>query len=133
MSFFFQEMEWSEDLVLQLIEAYRERPVLWDVGHKLFKIKTKRNDVWEELATIFNTDRYEVKKKINSLLASFRRERRKVMCTTSGIGADEVSQSKWFAFKSLLFLMDKNKLRQSQCTDEVSSYMYVLKVENINL
>ena len=74
-----REMEWSEDLVLQLIEAYRERPVLWDVGHKLFKIKTKRNDVWEELATIFNTDRYEEKKKINSLLASFRRERRKVV------------------------------------------------------
>jgi len=120
-------MEWSEDLVLQLIEAYRERPVLWDVGYKLFKIKAKRNDVWEELGTIFNTERYVVKKKINSLLASFRRECRKVKCT-SGTGADEVSQSKWFAFKSLLFLMDKNKLRQSQCTDEVSSYhMYVLK------
>lgn len=67
-------MEWSEDLVLQLIEAYRARPVLWDVGHKFFKIKTKINDVWEELATIFNTGIYEVKKKINSLLASFRRE-----------------------------------------------------------
>jgi hypothetical protein len=75
-----------------------------------------------------------MKKKINSLLASFRRERRKVMCTSSGIGTDEVSQSKWFAFKSLLFLMDKNKLTQSQCTDEVSSYaMNILKVESIHL
>jgi hypothetical protein len=114
-------MEWSEDLVLQLIEAYRDRPVLWDVRHECFKIKSKRNDVWEELATLFNTNRYEVKKKVNSLLASFRRERRKVICTSSGIGTDEVSQSKWFAFKSLLFLMDKSKLKQIKYTDEVSS------------
>jgi len=62
------EMEWSEGLVLQLIEAYTEHPVLWDVVHTLFKI--------------------------SSLFASFRRDCRKVKCTTSGIGADEVSQSK---------------------------------------
>jgi hypothetical protein len=114
-------MEWSEDLVLQFIEAYRDRPVLWDVRHKFFKIKNKRNDAWEELATLFNTNRYEAKKKINSLLASFRRERRKSICATSVAGADEVCQSKWFAFKSLQFLIDRNKAGQTQCTDEVGA------------
>lgn len=50
----------------------------------------------------------EIKKKMQSLLASFRRENQKLK-TTWGMGADEVYDTKWFAFKSLLFLKAKNQ------------------------
>jgi hypothetical protein len=128
-------MEWSEDLVLQFIEAYRDRPVLWDMTHKFFKIKSKRNDAWEELATLFNISGCEAKKKVNSILASFRRERRKSVCQTSESGSDKVCQSKWFAFKSLRFLINRNKPRQTQCMDEVNSqqmYMLSFRVNIVN-
>lgn len=63
------------DTGIQLIEA-RDRPVVWDVSNKYFKIKN--NDAWEELAALLNTKNYKVKK-INSLLASFRTEGQKFL------------------------------------------------------
>lgn len=48
----------------------------------------------------------DVKKKIDSLLTSFRRERQKSKCY-SGAGTEDVYKSNWFAFKHLQFLMDK--------------------------
>ncbi|XP_021922023.1 uncharacterized protein LOC110830905 isoform X3 [Zootermopsis nevadensis] len=56
---------------------------------------------------------------ITRRVQSLRRERRKSICQTSVTGTNEVCQSKWFAFKSLLFLIDRNKPRQTQCTDEI--------------
>ncbi|CAH1113552.1 unnamed protein product [Psylliodes chrysocephalus] len=109
-------MEWSNDSVLQLINAYRIRPVLWNSLDSYYKIKNKKEDAWRELADMLNTDIAEIKKKMQSLLASFRRERQKLK-TISGMGAEEVYDTKWFAFKSLLFLKDKNQPVETQDTE----------------
>ncbi|CAH1956555.1 unnamed protein product [Acanthoscelides obtectus] len=66
-----------------------------------------------------NCNTIEVKKKINSLLASFRRERQKESTTkTSGSGAGEQYYSTWFAFKSLDFLRDKFTPKSTLNTEE---------------
>ncbi|CAG2068503.1 unnamed protein product [Timema podura] len=52
----------------------------------------------------------EIKKKIQSLLASFRSERKKLEIT-SGMGTEEVYNTKRFAFEN------KNKLTQTQDTE----------------
>lgn len=109
-------MEWSNDSVLQLINAYRIRPVLWNSLDSYYKNKNKKEDAWRELADMLNTDIAEIKKKMQSLLASFRRERQKLK-TISGMGAEEVYDTKWFAFKSLLFLKDKNQPVETQDTE----------------
>ncbi|KAF7274315.1 hypothetical protein GWI33_013021 [Rhynchophorus ferrugineus] len=109
-------MEWSNRTVLQLIEAYREQPVLWNSTDFYYKNRNRKEDGWNELAGIFGTDSSEIKKKIQFLLASFRREKQKVMIT-SGVGTNEVYNIKWFAFSSLLFLNDKNKPRQTRDTE----------------
>ncbi|KAK5647823.1 hypothetical protein RI129_002715 [Pyrocoelia pectoralis] len=110
-------MEWSNDKVLKLIEAYRERPVLWDSTDAYYKNRNRKEDAWAELANMLDTnDTSEIKKKIQSLLASFRREKQKLK-PTSGMGTEEVYNTKWFAFSSLLFLKDKNKPRETQDTE----------------
>lgn len=57
----------------------------------------------------------EIKKKIDSLLSSFRRERVKCL-SKSGSAADEVYKS-WFAFNHMTFLLDKFKPRKTYSTD----------------
>lgn len=109
-------MEWCNDSVLQLINAYRIRPVLWNSSDPYYKNKNKKEDAWGEIADMMKTDSAEIKKKIQSLLASFRREKQKLK-TTSGMGAEEVYDTKWFAFKSLLFLKDKNRPVQTEDTE----------------
>nr|CAI5845696.1 unnamed protein product [Callosobruchus analis] len=65
---------------------------------------------------MLTTDTAEIKKKMQSLLASFRREKQKLK-TTSGMGSEEIYDTKWFAFKSLLFLKDKNQPVKTQDTE----------------
>ncbi|VEN55442.1 unnamed protein product [Callosobruchus maculatus] len=56
----------------------------------------------------------EVKKKMESLLASFRREKLKGRKTVgTGKGTDEVYESKWFAFRRLAFLLDRDEPTQT--------------------
>ncbi|CAL1671742.1 unnamed protein product [Lasius platythorax] len=39
------------------------------------------------------------------------------------MGTDEVYDTKWFAFKSLLFLMDKNTPKHTQDTEEMIPFV----------
>lgn len=91
-------MDWGNNLILRLIDVYREKTILWDVKDVFFKNKKKKEDAWEEIAREFDTSTSDVKKKINSLLASFRRERQKII-KPSGAGTEDIYDRKWFAFK----------------------------------
>nr|CAH7767970.1 unnamed protein product [Callosobruchus chinensis] len=71
-------MEWNNDNVLELINAYRVRPVLWNSLDPYYKNKNKKEDAWRELADMLTTDTAEIKKKMQTLLASFRREKQKL-------------------------------------------------------
>lgn len=111
-------MEWSKEMVSQLIDLYHERPVLWDQTSPHFKNKFKKNDAWSEISTILNIEKNEAEKKMKNCICQFYRECKK---EKSGSGADEVYNTKWFAFKSLMFLKDKNKpLSTSEAGIEVS-------------
>lgn len=101
-------MELSREKVCQLIDLYYERPVLWDQTLSDYKNKFKKNDAWCEISKIMNIDKADIEKKMKNVIGQFYRECRK---TKSGAGTDEVTESKWFAFNSLMFLKDKNKPR----------------------
>jgi len=109
-------MEWSNAVVLNLIDEYRQRECLWNPKDSNYKSKTKKLDAWSELANVFKCDILEIKKKMESLQSSFRRERQKEE-TTTGMGAEDAYQSKWFAFKSLEFLKDKFEPRKTVNTE----------------
>ncbi|KAK4887692.1 hypothetical protein RN001_003963 [Aquatica leii] len=112
-------MEWYDVNVLRLIELYREREILWNCKLKEYKNKNKRHDALLEIAVSFGVSKEEVDKKIRYLLSHFAREVKKENDTNkSGNGSDERYKSKWFAFKNLLFLRDRNKPKGSTDTED---------------
>lgn len=114
-----EKCNWTDENCLKLIKLYQDRPILWDPQHPKFKLTKLKYDTWIEISNEMNSDTNEVKKKIDSLLTSFRRERQREG-TTSGMGKDEVYHSTWFAFKAMSFLKDKFKPRKTQNTLQVS-------------
>lgn len=113
-------MEWSDEQSLKLIELYRDKPMLWDSTHKEYKLSKRKIDIWQDIAKELNCSVTDARKKIESLLTSFRREMRREGTTRSGMGSDEVYHSKWFAFRPMWFLSDKFRPRQTQNTESVS-------------
>lgn len=113
-------MEWTEDMCLKLIEIYRDYPILWDPTNSQFKLAKKKIDIWQLIAKEFNCEISEVKKKIESLLTSYRRELRRENTTFSGMGTEDLYKSKWFAFKAMQFLNIKFRPRKTKDTETVS-------------
>lgn len=111
-------MEWTNEKVLQLIEVYREHPLLWDCHLSEYKNRNRRADALNEIALSFGVDKTEIDRKIKNLLSHFARElKREANSTKSGSGSDNVYKSKWFAFDSMQFLRDRNKPRNTTDTE----------------
>jgi hypothetical protein len=63
---------------LEFIEDYRSFIALWDVNHKDYTNKIKRNDALNALATNYKMSVKEVKNKIKSMRSYFAKEHQKV-------------------------------------------------------
>ena len=96
-------MDFTDDQILQLINEYEKYPVLWDPKDKFYKLNNKKKDAWDAIASVFETNGDVLKKKMNSVLNSYRRERQKVNTKCSGMGANEVYTSTWFAYNAPSF------------------------------
>ncbi|KAJ8880269.1 hypothetical protein PR048_016735 [Dryococelus australis] len=109
---------------------YRDSPCLWDPQHPEFKMNAVENYAWTTASVAVGCTAVEARKKIESLMASFRRERQNSQMRKSGAGAEESYNSKWFAYKSLLFLMDKYKVRGTDDTVNVSRLIHILQLSS---
>jgi hypothetical protein len=78
-------MEWTQENVIEIIELYKTKEIIWDPMH--FN-KIKKQDAWEELGKEMNRPVDECKKKMDNLLSSLRREKMK-MRKSSGTGQGE--------------------------------------------
>ncbi|KAF5283942.1 hypothetical protein FQA39_LY17194 [Lamprigera yunnana] len=67
-------MEWTNAKVCELIELYRDRPVLWDCRLKEYKDRNKKQDALQEIADTFGVDKQVVEKKIKNVVCHFLRE-----------------------------------------------------------
>jgi hypothetical protein len=80
-------MEWLEGDILGLIEAYKSFPVLWNPAESDYYKKNKKSDAWRDIAMSVGCPEDECKKKIISLLSSYRREKsREKKSTGTGKG-----------------------------------------------
>ncbi|XP_041981318.1 uncharacterized protein LOC121734767 [Aricia agestis] len=113
-------MEWEEEKVMKLIELYHSKPLLWDPKHRDYKLRPKRYDALDDIANELSTSVNEVERKIKNLTSHYYREKKKSDSSNkSGAGTDEIYQSKWFAYKSLHFLRNKNMpTRRRNITDD---------------
>ena len=72
----------TDEKVLDLIEEYRKRPILWDPQNAHYYKTPLKLDAWWEISSVFGFNDTKIsvetcKKKIESILASFRREKQK--------------------------------------------------------
>ncbi|XP_046969332.1 uncharacterized protein LOC124536782 [Vanessa cardui] len=89
------EIEWTNDQVLTLVNEYKNRRMLWDPNHDMYRVQTAKYEAWCELADIFECEIPDLRKKFNSIFASHRREKSKVR-----LGG----RSTWFLYNHLSFL-----------------------------
>lgn len=92
---------WSIEKTVSLIQAYEMHPLLWNPREKLYKNKYKRNDAITDIASHVGCSVLEVKKKLESVLAQYRREKKNV--TKSGMATSD-RKKPWWGLKYLRFL-----------------------------
>ncbi|CAG9822211.1 unnamed protein product [Phaedon cochleariae] len=94
-------MSWDNEKTLSFIKEYERRPILWRKNDKLYYNIVKKEDAWREIASIFEEDIAVLKKKIESLRGSRRREKTRMLTSMrTGTGRKDVYVSKWFAWDS---------------------------------
>lgn len=102
-------MEWDDATVIKLIDLYHLKEILWNPKNRDYKSRPKRYDAFNEIASEFATDVPEIERKIKNLTSHYYREKKKEdNSNKSGAGTDDIYHSKWFAYKSLNFLQNKN-------------------------
>lgn len=75
-------MNLNKEEVIILIQGYEKHRLLWDSNEKEYFNKSKKKFAWEEIAKCVNINVEDAKKKMSSLLGSFRREKSKKRKTT---------------------------------------------------
>lgn len=102
----------DKEFTLHFISMYRDKPLLWKIKSKDYMDKNKRRTAIKEMTNLLRTFRRniteeEVKKKINILRTSFKRENNKVKkYMASGSSSDLYIPSLWY-YKELEFLQDQ--------------------------
>jgi len=81
-------MEWTQESVIELIELYKTKEIIWDPKHPMHFNKISKQDAWEELGKEMNRPIDKCKNKMENLLSSLRREKMK-MRKNSGTGKGE--------------------------------------------
>ncbi|CAI6363944.1 unnamed protein product [Macrosiphum euphorbiae] len=105
-------MDFSDVEYITLISLYKSRPILWDPCNSMYKMAKKKKMIFGKKFQMRWEDINQTRKKMYSLLASYRREgQREGNSGYSGAGTNEIYHSKWFAFAEMQFLNDKFKPR----------------------
>lgn len=71
-------MDWTEEKTLYFIKLYKQRDVLWNPSHPNHYNKKLRKKAWEDMAQKLGKTSEELKRKMNALSSSLRRERCKI-------------------------------------------------------
>nr|CAD7264755.1 unnamed protein product [Timema shepardi] len=102
-------MEWSRTQTFKLIQAFKGHDILWDSTRDDYRDRAKKLCAWAAVASQVGASVDECRKRMESMLASFRRERAKVVKSArSPVGG---YRPKWAYWKELVFLCDSNVLR----------------------
>jgi hypothetical protein len=104
----------NNEETLEFIEDYRAHVCLWDIRSKCYTSKTKRNDAYSSLAKKYNMTEKGVRNKIKSLRSYFSKEHQKVISKKSGAGTDSSYDTPWFAYSSLMFILDSVSPRETK-------------------
>ncbi|KAG5877923.1 hypothetical protein JTB14_012001 [Gonioctena quinquepunctata] len=112
--------------VTEFIDIYRKLPCLWKVKSKSYSNRHEKNKAYEKLLLFYkqtdpNATIDSVKKKINNLRCTFRKELKKLRKSKrSGEGSDNVHVPTLWYFNLLMFTADQEEPRTSISNDTQS-------------
>ncbi|KAG5896537.1 hypothetical protein JTB14_030742 [Gonioctena quinquepunctata] len=112
--------------VTEFIDIYRKLPCLWKVKSKSYSNRHEKNKAYEKLLLFYkqtdpNATIDSVKKKINNLRCTFRKELKKLRKSKrSGEGSDNVYVPTLWYFNLLMFTADQEEPRTSISNDTQS-------------
>lgn len=92
-------MDWDNEFTIYFIQLYRDEPCLWNPSHKDHKVRHKIVDAWQRISDVTRKDVAELKRKRDSLMATFRNHTRKKK--KSIIHGEEIYEPIWFAYAPL--------------------------------
>lgn len=69
--------DWTNELTFKFLELYQNEPVIWNPKLNHHKDKKKINDAWSRISRELECSITELKKKKDSLMATFRGHLRK--------------------------------------------------------
>ncbi|XP_075214599.1 uncharacterized protein LOC142320562 isoform X1 [Lycorma delicatula] len=114
-------MDWSNEKSLRLIDLYEQSPIIWDPSHGSYYNKTMKKDAWIKISEELGCSYSEARRKMESLLGSFRREKtRAKRIASTNKGRIKPYRSRWFAFKRLEFLLNKKTHRSNESRRRIS-------------
>ncbi|XP_011195068.1 uncharacterized protein Adf1_41 isoform X2 [Zeugodacus cucurbitae] len=118
------------DLDEILIEEVRNRPLLYDLGHRDYKNLKKKNYAWKEVAAHTKMGELECKRKWKSLRDSYKRGK-KIEQNASGRGA-EIPRKTWKYMEAISFLDNVKNSRRLNEEEEYIKESEVLEIENMD-
>lgn len=93
-------IQWTQEQTLLFLETLQSEPVIWDPNERGHKDKKKVNDAWLRIQEILKIPTAELKKKKESLIATYRGyNRKKEASIKSGAGVEDVYRPVWFAYE----------------------------------
>ncbi|KAF0710560.1 MADF domain-containing protein [Aphis craccivora] len=116
--------DWSNEFTLKFLELYQNEPIIWDPMHLYHKDRKQINDAWVRLSGQLECPVTELKKKKDSLMATFRGHlRKKTASIRSGAGVNDIYKPIWFAYEYM-----ESFLSPSFLTDEQSQSVEISAV-----
>lgn len=69
------DQRWNSKVCVDLIEAYKSHPVLWDMKNIKYYDQKIKSDAWDEISRTLNLPVSVLKRKIFGMTGSYRREK----------------------------------------------------------
>lgn len=119
--------DWTNEISIKFVELYKSEDILWNPKHRDYKDKSKMNDAWCRISKILNISIDDLKKKKNSIMATFRGHlRKKKASIKSGASQNDIYRPIWFLYNQMeSFLGKLYECNVTLNTEEVNTILFV--------
>lgn len=124
--------DWSHEFTMQFLELYRNESVIWNSKHPTHKDRKKVYAAWLRLSEGVQRSVKELKRKKDSLMATFRSQlRKKKASIRSGTSSVDIYKPVWFAYEfmeAFLVPVNENMSTDMSTQDSVSKISRISKI-----
>lgn len=97
-------MDFTHQETLVLLNIYKKFPILWDLKARGYHDRKLKANAWNEISKEVKVHPEICKRKIDSLFASYRREKRKLDKSRKSDAPEDVMTPKWRFWNAFRFV-----------------------------